>query len=402
METGYGPLNGIRVIDFTHIMAGPTCALMLADMGADVIKIERVPFEEDPSHNTDDPYWINGVSASYMIVNRNKRGLPLDLKRKEAVGIAKRLIASADIIVENFRPGVLDRLGLGYEDVRAVNSAIIYGAVSGFGRTGPYGQRPGYDLMAQAMSGIMSVTGEAPGRPPVKPGVPMTDITAGILLAMGLCAALHHRDATGEGQMVDTSLFEAGIVQTYWHSAIAFATGEAPRPLGSGHPLMAPYQAIRTKNGHITVSAGGWMWPKFCELVDPALEKDPRFDTNAKRMANVAELSRVLDERMSVKTTDEWITELEAAGMPSGPINTIPEMHRDPQALDRKMVVTQDHPVAGEVQTLGLPVKFSATPGGPARPATVYGQYTREILTELGYSDSDITRFAQSGITAEG
>lgn len=402
METGYGPLNGIRVIDFTHIMAGPTCALMLADMGADVIKIERVPFEDDPSHNADDPYWINGVSASYMIVNRNKRGLPLDLKRKEAVDIASRLIESADIIVENFRPGVLDRLGLGYEDARALNPAIIYGAVSGFGRTGPYGQRPGYDLMAQAMSGIMSVTGEAPGRPPVKPGVPMTDITAGILLAMGLCAALYHRNATGEGQMVDTSLFEAGIVQTYWHSAIAFATGEAPQPLGSGHPLVAPYQAIRTKDGHITVSAGGWMWPKFCELVDPALERDPRFDTNAKRMANVAELSRVLDERMSVKTTDEWVTELETAGMPSGPINSIPQMHRDPQALDRKMVVTQDHPVAGTVRTLGLPVKFSATPGGPARPATVYGQYTREILAELGYGDSDITRFAQSGITAEG
>lgn len=402
METGYGPLNGIRVIDFTHVMAGPTCTLMLADMGADVIKIERVPFDEDPSHNADDPYWINGVSASYMIVNRNKRGLPLDLKRKEAVDIARRLIASADIIVENFRPGVLDRLGLGYEDARAVNPAIIYGAVSGFGRSGPYGQRPGYDLMAQAMSGIMSVTGEAPGRPPVKPGVPMTDITAGILLAMGLCAALRHRDATGEGQMVDTSLFEAGIVQTYWHSAIAFATGEAPQPLGSGHPLVAPYQAIRTKDGHITISAGGWMWPKLCELVDPALENDPRFDTNAKRMANVAELASVLDELMSAKTTDEWIAELEAAGMPSGPINTIPGMHRDPQALDRKMVVTQDHPVAGEVQTLGLPVKFSETPGGPARPATVYGQYTREILAELGYSDSDITRFTQSGITADG
>ncbi len=402
MEAGYGPLNGIRVVDFTHVMAGPTCTLMLADMGADVIKIERVPFEEDPSHNADDPYWINGVSASYMIVNRNKRGLPLDLKRPEAVEIARRLIATADIIVENFRPGVLDRLGLGYEDARGLNPAIIYGAVSGFGRTGPYGRRPGYDLMAQAMSGIMSVTGEEPGRPPVKPGVPMTDITAGILLAMGLCAALTHRAATGEGQMVDTSLFEAGIVQTYWHSAIAFATGEAPQPLGSGHPLVAPYQAIRTKDGHITISAGGWMWPKLCELVDPTLEKDPRFDTNARRMANVGELSKVLDERMSVKTTDEWIAELEAAGMPSGPINTIPAMHRDPQVLDRKMVVTQDHPVAGAVQTLGLPVKFSATPGGPARPATVYGQYTREILAELGYSGGDITRFTQSGVTADG
>ena len=402
METGYGPLNGVRVIDFTHIMAGPTCTMMLADMGADVIKIERVPFEKDPSHNADDPYWINGVSASYMIVNRNKRGLPLDLKQPEGIAIARRLIASADVVVENFRPGVLERLGIGYEDARQLNPVIIYGAVSGFGRTGPYGRRPGYDLMAQAMSGIMSVTGEAPGRPPVKPGVPMTDITAGILLAMGICAALRHREMTGEGQMVDTSLFEAGIVQTYWHSCLAFATGKAPQPLGSGHPLVAPYQAIRTMDGYITVSAGGWMWPKFCELVDPSLENDPRFDTNEKRMANVAELEKVLNERMAVKTTAEWITEFETAGMPSGPINTIPEMHRDRQALAREMVVTQQHPVAGEVQTLGLPVKFSGTPGGPVRPATVYGQYTREILLDAGYSEAEIDGLLDSGITTDG
>ncbi len=402
MNTGYGPLDGIRVVDFTHVMAGPTCTLMLADMGADVIKIERVPFAEDPSHNADDPYSINGVSASYMIVNRNKRGLPLDLKQPGGVAVARRLIASADVVVENFRPGVLDRLGVGYEDARRLNPAIIYGAVSGFGRTGPYGRRPGYDLMAQAMSGIMSVTGEAPGRPPVKPGVPLTDITAGILLAMGISAALRHREATGEGQMVDTSLFEAGIVQTYWHSCLAFATGEAPQPLGSGHPLVAPYQAIRTKDGYITVSAGGWMWPKFCALVDPSLEHDPRFDSNRKRMANVAELEEVLNERMSVRTTAEWIAALEEAGMPSGPINTIPEMHRDPQALARDMVVTQQHPVAGEVRTLGLPVKFSRTPGGPARPATVYGQYTREILREIGCGDGEIDDLIEAGITADG
>ncbi|MBT5433556.1 MAG: CoA transferase, partial [Rhodospirillaceae bacterium] len=202
METGYGPLNGVTVVDFTHVMAGPTCTMMLADMGADVIKIERVPYEADGSHNADDPYWINGVSASYMIVNRNKRGLPLNLKTPEGVEIAHRLIASADVVVENYRPGVLDRLGVGYEDARKTNPGIIYGAVSGFGRTGPYGDRPGYDLMAQGMSGIMSVTGEGPGRPPVKPGVPMTDITAGILLSMGVCAALRHREVTGEGQMV--------------------------------------------------------------------------------------------------------------------------------------------------------------------------------------------------------
>jgi crotonobetainyl-CoA:carnitine CoA-transferase CaiB-like acyl-CoA transferase len=401
METGYGPLNGVRVIDFTHVMAGPACTMMLADMGADVIKIERVPYEEDGSHNADDPYWINGVSASYMIVNRNKRGFPLNLKSPEGVEIAHRLIKGADVVVENYRPGVLDRLGVGYEDAAKTNPGIIYGAVSGFGRTGPYAQRPGYDLMAQGMAGIMSVTGEGPGRPPVKPGVPMTDITGGILLAMGICAALRHREVTGEGQMVDTSLFEAGIVQTYWHSALAFSTGEAPQPLGSGHPLQAPYQAIKTSDGHITVSAGGWMWGKFCELVDPSLEHDPRFDTNEKRMENVKELEAILNERMAIKTTAEWIAELEATGMPSGPINTIPQMHQDPQALARDMVVTQNHPIAGEVKTLGLPVKFSKTPGGPKRPSTVYGQYTREILGEAGYDDADIDRFIAAGATTD-
>ncbi len=402
METGYGPLDGVRVIDFTHVMAGPTCTLMLADMGADVVKIERVPFEADPAHNADDPYWINGVSASYMVVNRNKRGLPLNVKTPEGVAIAHRLFETADVVVENYRPGVLDRLGVGYEDAKTINPGIVYAAVSGFGRTGPYGGRPGYDLMAQGMSGVMSVTGEGPGRPPVKSGVPMTDITAGILLAMGVCAALWRREVTGRGQMVDTSLFEAGIAQTYWHSCLAFATGEAPVPLGSGHPLQAPYQAVRTRDGYITISAGGWMWPKFCELVDPALERDPRFDTNEKRMKNVKALEAVLNERMSVKTTAEWMTELEAAGMPSGPINTIPEMHRDPQALARDMVVTQRHPVAGEVRTLGLPVKFSETPGGPKLPSTVYGQYTRAILGEAGYSNAEIDAFIEAGATADG
>ncbi|MED5407525.1 MAG: CoA transferase, partial [Pseudomonadota bacterium] len=278
MNTGYGPLNGVRVIDFTHVMAGPTCALMLADMGADVVKIERTPFEADEARNAQDPYYINGVSATYMILNRNKRSLPLDLKTQAGVAIARRLLDGTDVVVENFRPGVLDRLGLGYEEIRKINPEVIYGAISGFGRSGPYRDRAGFDLMAQGMAGIMSVTGEGPGRPPVKPGVPMTDITAGILLAMGICAALRHREVTGEGQMVDTSLFEAGIVQTYWHSAIAFSTGEIPVPLGSGHPLNAPYQALKTKDGWITVGAANRStWKRFAELVDPEMLEDPRF-----------------------------------------------------------------------------------------------------------------------------
>ena len=401
MGTGYGPLDGVRVIDFTHVMAGPTCTMMLADMGADVIKIERVPFAADSAHNPDDPYRIGGVSASYMIVNRNKRGLPLDLKSEGGAAIARRLLQGADVAVENFRPGVLDRLGLGYDAARRLNPRLVYGVISGFGRSGPYAQRPGYDLMAQGMAGIVSVTGEGPGREPVKPGVPLTDITAGILLAMGICAALWHRQASGRGQMVDTSLFEAGIVHTYWHSCAAFATGEAPQPLGSGHPLAAPYQAIRTADGHVTVSAGGWMWPRLCRLVDPALERDPRFDSNEKRMKNVKALEAALNRRMAKRTTAEWVAALQAEGLPAGPINTIPEMHADPQALAREMVVTQRHPTAGAVKTLGLPVKFSGTPGGPKRPASVYGQYTRDILREAGYGEAEIDASIAAGATAE-
>jgi len=400
MKTGYGPLNGVRVIDFTHVMAGPTCSLMLADMGADVVKIERAPFEADEARNAQDPYDINGVSATYMILNRNKRTLPLNLKTKQGVAIARRLLAGADVVVENFRPGVLERLGLGYEEARRDNPEVIYGAVSGFGRSGPYRDRAGFDLMAQGMAGIMSVTGEGPGRPPVKPGVPMTDITGGILLAMGICAALRHREVTGEGQMVDTSLFEAGIVQTYWHSAIAFSTGEIPVPLGSGHPLNAPYQALKTKDGWITVGAANRStWKRFAELVDPEMLEDPRFSTNEARMENLTALVTHLNKLLEKKTTASWLTLFESAGVPAGPINSIPQMHADPQVLAREMVVTQPHPQAGPVKTLGLPVKFSKSPGGPRHPASLYGQHTREILHEAGYDDTEIDTFVSQQVT---
>jgi len=400
MKTGYGPLNGIRVVDFTHAMAGPACALMLADMGAEVIKIERAPFEADEARNASDPYSINGVSATYMILNRNKKTLPLDLKSPEGSAVAKKVLLDADVVLENFRPGVLERLGLSYENICEFNPQIIYGAISGFGRTGPYKVRAGFDLIAQGMSGIMSVTGEGPGRRPVKPGVPMTDITAGILLAMGICAALRHREVTGEGQMVDTSLFEAGIVQTYWHSAIAFATGLAPEPLGSGHPLNAPYQALQTEDGWITVgAANGPTWKRFAEIVDPDMLEDPRFCTNEARMENLKVLEQHLNNKLSARTTEAWLDLLEQAGVPAGPINTIVQMHDDPQALAREMVVTQSHPDAGPVKTLGLPVKFSQTPGGPKQPASRYGEHTRSILRDVGYTDEEISTFIRSGVT---
>ncbi|MEM7123783.1 MAG: CoA transferase [Pseudomonadota bacterium] len=398
--SGYGPLQGVRVIDLTHILAGPVCALMLADMGAEVIKIERVPFEADEARTDTDPYHINGVSAPHMIVNRNKKSLPLNLKQEAAREILARLIADADVVLENYRPGVMDRLGFGWESLHQKHPGLIYGAVSGFGRSGPYADRAGFDLITQGMAGLMSITGEGHGRPPVKPGPPMTDTTAGILLAMGVCAALHHRDRTGEGQMVDTSLFEAGIIHTYWHSAIAFSSDEVPGPLGSGHPLSAPYQAFPTKDGWLTLgAANGPTWQRFVDMIDDdRLRDEALFGTNKARMDHLSELVDVLDDIFRKRTTAQWLRALDDAGVPAGPLNTIPAMHQDEQALARDMIVSLDHPTAGLVQTLGLPVKFSETPGGPKAPAALYGEHTRALLTGLGYGDAEIDELARDGV----
>jgi crotonobetainyl-CoA:carnitine CoA-transferase CaiB-like acyl-CoA transferase len=294
----------------------------------------------------------------------------------------------------------MDRLGFGWETLHVRHPRLIYGAVSGFGRTGPYAERAGFDLITQGMAGLMSITGEGHGRPPVKPGPPMTDTTAGILLAMGVLAALHHRERTGEGQMVDTSLFEAGIIHTYWHSAIAFSSDEVPGPLGSGHPLSAPYQALPTKDGWLTLgAANGPTWKRFVEMIDDdELRHGELFGSNERRMANLPLLVDKLSAIFKTRTTRDWLLALDAAGVPAGPLNTIPAMHRDEQALARDMVVTLDHPQAGKVKTLGLPVKFSATPGGPRQPAALYGEHTRALLREHGYDDAEIDKLAADGV----
>jgi len=403
METGYGPLNGVRVIDFTHQLAGPTCTLMLADMGADVVKIERVPFEADEARNTGDPYWIDDVSLSYVIANRNKRTIPIDIKTDGGKAIIRRLLEDADVMVENFRPGVLDRLGFGYDAVKAFNPGIVYAAVSGFGRTGPYAERAGFDLVAQGMSGIMSVTGEGPGRPPVKAGVPMTDVTSGIILAMGVCAALRHREVTGEGQVVDTSLFEAGIIQTFWHMVEAAATGKAPVPLGSGHPLAAPYQAIKTKDGWIILGvASANTWKHFVAEIDPGMGTDPRFATMTERLKNVKALEAHLNAIFEHRTTDEWLAEMERIGVPAGPLLDILQMQQDPQTLARDMVIDQDYGEAGTIKVLGLPVKFSGTPAGPRHTAKPYGSQAREVLAEIGFAPDEIDALIAAGATADG
>ena len=394
--TGQGPLAGMKVIELAHIMAGPACGMMLADMGADVIKVEKPDGDDSRRFLPPD---IKGESAAFMMMNRNKRGIALDLKAPDAIKVLKTLLDSADVVIENYRHDTMDRLGLGYETLRASNPGLVYCAVSGFGRTGPYAERGGFDLIAQGMSGLMSITGEGPGRPPVKPGAPIADITAGFLAALGCTAAYAHARATGQGQMVDTSLFEAGISLTYWQSAIAFATGQAPEALGSAHPLNAPYQSFRTGDGWINIGAANQRnWLRLLDVIDaPALDDDPRFDTNLKRMTNLAELVPLLEARLEARGTDDWLARMEAVGLPAGPVMTICDMHRDPQAVARDMIVETDHPRAGPVKAIGSPIKFSETPGAVSRPAPTLGEHGREVLCEHGYSETEIATLRDKG-----
>ncbi|WP_075220233.1 CaiB/BaiF CoA transferase family protein [Acuticoccus yangtzensis] len=391
-----GPLSGMRVIELAHIMAGPVCGLMLADMGADVVKVEK-PTGDDTRRTV--PPEVNGESAAFMIMNRNKRGVVLDLKSDEGKAALKRLLLDADVVIENYRMGTMEKLGLGFEDLRKDNPGLIYCAVSGFGRTGPYAQRGGFDLVAQGMSGLMAITGEGPGRPPVKVGAPVSDITAGILAALGCASAYAHKLKTGEGQMVDTSLLEAAITHTYWQSAIAFATGVSPGPMGSAHPLNAPYQAFPTKDGWINIGAANQNnWERLvAALGAPDLAKDERFINGHKRMDNREVLIATLEPLFAPKTTDEWLAAMEAAGVPAGPVLSIMEMHADPHVLARDMVVELDHPVAGPTKAIGLPIKFSDTPGKVVRPAPRLGEHTAEVLAEAGFDAAAIDRITSAG-----
>ena len=392
-----GPLAGLRVVEFAQIMAGPTCGRMLADMGADVVKVE--PVTEGDATRGFRPPDLDGESAAFMMLNRNKRGVALDLKSEGGLEVARRLIERADVLIENHRTGTMDRLGLGYDLVSEGNPGLIYCEISGFGRTGPMAHLGGFDLISQGYSGIMSVTGEGEGRPPVKCAPPLTDITAGILAAMGILAAYIERLETGKGQRVDTSLFEAGVIQSFWQAAVTLATGVSPGPLGSAHPLTAPYQAFQTSDGWITVGGSNQAtWHRLVEVVGlPELADDSRFVENADRMRNVNELASILGDRFKRRTTVEWLAILEEGGVPAGPVASIGEMLEFPQTLARDMVVEVEHSKLGPVRTVGFPVKFSDTPVSVERGAPLLGEHTREVLAELGYADDEIEALERSG-----
>ena len=386
-------LKGIRVLEMSQIMAGPTCGLLLADLGAEVIKIEKTPGGDDTRRFL--PPDINGEAAAFMMMNRNKKGIALNLKDKDGIEIFKRMVKHSDVVLENFRKGTLDKLGIGYDVISKINPKIILCEISGYGRTGPYADKGGFDLVAQGMSGLMSITGESKEKPPMKVGAPITDITAGLLATSGILAALVHRNKTGEGQKVDTSLFEAGIVHTYWQSAIAGATGASPGPLGSAHPLTAPYQAFKTKDKWITVGASNQnTWLMLLKAIDRLdLQENEMFSSNFNRKKNITKLVDILNSELIKKTSDEWLKIFDDHGLPCGPINSINEMFVDPQTIEREMIIEVDNNKAGKSKAIGMPIKFSKSKTEKSKGAPNLGEHTKEIMKIFDYNDDQINDF---------
>lgn len=400
MKKPTGPLAGLRVLEVTQIMSGPTCGLLLADMGADVIKIEKIPGGDD-ARGYRDPQ-VCGVSAPFMMMNRNKRGLALNLKSPKGRALLLKMVKNADVLVENFRGGTMDKLGLGYEALKAENPGLIYCAITGYGRTGPYADKGGFDLIAQGFAGLMSITGEA-GRPPAKSGSAVSDMNAGILAALGILAAYIHKLKTGEGQVVDTSLSDAALQQTYWHAAVWFATQRSPEPTGSAHILTAPYQAFEASDGWINIGgANQTNWERICDVLGhPEWRGDVRFATNSERMAHLDVLVGLMNAVVRARTREHWQAAFDAAGVPAGPVHTIGEALSHPQTVARGMVVEVEHPQAGLTRAVGCPIHFSASPDRSSIPAPLLGQHTREVLREFDLPEEEIDALVAEGVIAE-
>ena len=387
-------LEGIRVLDVTQVMAGPFCAMQLADLGADVIKIE--PPGGDSTREM--PGAIGADSPSFNAVNRGKRSIVLNLKADEARNVVVRLARSADVFIENYRPGVMEALGLGCEALRQINPRLIYASISGYGQTGPQRRKGGFDLIAQGVAGIMSITGE-PGGPPMKAGVPLTDLGAGLFAVVGILAALEHRHRSGVGQSVDTSLLDAGVALSVWEATEYFSGIGVPAALGSAHRMNAPYQAIRCADGYITLGAANErLFRRLCEVLDHTeWIAMPVFRDNAARVRNREALAARIESVMSQKPQSYWLALLEANDIPCGPINNYEQVFADPQVVAREMVAETEHQTLGRLKTLGSPVKLSATPPVVTRQAPLLGEHTDEILAEAGFSESEIAVLRQTG-----
>ena len=395
------PLAGVRVLDLGRHQAGPTCAMWLGDLGADVIKIENPDRGEDG--RASGPPFFNGESAFFLSANRNKRSLALDIKRPEGQEIFRRLAAEADVVIENFRPGVMDALNIGYERVSAINPRIIYCSISGFGADGPYADRPGLDQIIQGVSGLMSVTGFEGGEP-VRVGIPIADLVTGLFGAYGVLAALQARERTGRGQHIQTSLLEC-MVGLMSFQAVRYLNGAGtPPPAGNHHPINAPYGVFLSKDGYITLGAtGDKRWRKLCEILGTEeWLTDPRFATNGARHENRLLLEDLISEKLQARTSDEWERIFNEAGIPCGPIYRVDQALEHPQVRHREMVVEREHPTMGTVRLLGVPIKFSETPAGVHRVPPLFAEHTDEILREIGISDEELERLREAGIVRSG
>ena len=392
-----GPLSGIKVLDLTRVLAGPYATMLLGDLGAEVIKIEQ-PGTGDESRNFG-PF-KNGFSLYFMSVNRGKRSVTLNLKSERGSAIFKQLLTDTDVVVENFRPGAMKKLGLDYDTLKAAHPSLIYAACSGFGQTGPYAQQGAYDMIIQGMGGIISITGEPDG-PPVRVGTSISDITAALFTTIGILSALHHRHQTGKGQCVDVAMLDS-LVAVLENAVVRyFATGEAPKPLGARHPAITPFEAFASADGHVIIALGNdTLWAKFCEHVNRQnLISDERFRTNADRTENHGELFPILSKVMSQRTTDDWMDALGKIGVPCGPINTMDKVVSHPQVQAREMITRVAHQITGEVEVPGVPIKFSDTPGNVDAPAPSLGEHTTEVLMDvLKMHPAEVERLRQDGV----
>jgi crotonobetainyl-CoA:carnitine CoA-transferase CaiB-like acyl-CoA transferase len=389
------PLEGVRVLDLTNVMAGPYCTMVLGDLGAEVIKLESL--EGDSTRNFEPK--VNDESYCFAVLNRNKKSIAVDLKAPGGKDIVMKLAERSDIVIENFRPGVVKKLGLDYDSLKKVNPSIIYASMSGFGQTGPYGRKGGFDIIAQGLSGIMMMTGEPGGRP-AKVGIAMNDIACGVTTLYGILGAFIGKLRHGEGQFLETSLLEAGLAWSIWEFGAYYGWGEKPTATGTRHRRSAPYQAFRSKDGYVTVGASGEkLWRAFVTQVvqQPQWLEDPRFERNALRVQNVDALQELIESILETQTTAHWVEKLDAAGVPGGPVYTYDQTLVDPQVQHRRMVYDIEHPKIGMMKTLGLPVKSSGDLTQIRKPAPLHGQHTTEVLRTLGFSDAQVR-----GLLAEG
>jgi crotonobetainyl-CoA:carnitine CoA-transferase CaiB-like acyl-CoA transferase len=389
-------LHNVKVVDLTRTLAGPFCTMMLGDMGADVVKIEEPEHGDETRAWT--PFW-NGESAQFLSFNRNKRSLSLNLKEPQAVAIVLSLARDADVMIESFRTGALDRMGLGYDAVRAVNPDIIYCSISGYGRTGPMADKPGYDLIIQGYSGLMSLTGEADGLP-LRVGFSLVDLFTGMMAYGSIVTALYHRDHTGQGQWIDTSLLDGQVAAMSYHATSYFATGVVPHRMGSGHPGLVPYQTFPAADGFFIVGcANQGLWERLCRAIGrPDLLQDSRFRTNDDRVAHRSECVAILSEIFRAQPMSHWVEVVTAAGVPCGPINRVSDVVADPQVLARNMIATVDHPKVPDLRVPYSPLKLSETPPGIRRPPPLLGQHNAEVLAELGYTMEEIAALRDQGV----